>query len=410
MALWTWPTALVLVISDTTGNQSSYRRVSIMLRRTCTFLTFGLCLLLAPHAARALETDQFTLPPDDLVDATPIISKKVMAAIETAVDKCNQQYREHLAKSESAEKPWEILYHRHQAKEAKAGIAIPKMVYDQIGKGLPEASIEIWLRKTKFEEGQVLFELPYDKSIFGMSAATKPLLLGAMAPTVKLHGVLMGTDKVGHVVQQGYDYLVAYRKALKEGKTEAKAVRAAVKLGVKMERSWGGQWWTGAYSNADLACNYAGFKFYLNLTQPVKIGDKTHPPILIRQDDQWCVNPAIKGQPLKPFVTLHYDEAFNPAWHDVTMRPFVRNGIRTRGAEWAAHYRTDRTREQKRLKELSTWFGEDYGHCGFKDVITVVNAYFDTLPATASEPTPPAEPDPDSDIPPLAADTTEDSN
>jgi hypothetical protein len=141
----------------------------------------------------------------------------------------------------------------------------------------------------------------------------------------------------------------------------------------------------------------------------VKIGKKTHPPILIRQDDQWSVNPEIKGQPLKPFVTLHYDEAFNPAWHDATMRPFIRDGIRKRGADWAEYYGTDRQREHKRLKELSTWFGEDYGHCGFKDVITIVNAYFDTLPLdqVATEPETPSDSEASAEAPSLAADTTD---
>src|SRR5204863_9734778 len=99
----------------------------------------------------------------------------------------------------------------------------------------------------------------------------------------------------------------------------------------------------GVYSNADLAANYAGLKFYLNLTRPVTIGRKTLPPVLVRDPrGQWALNPYRDGRPedlLRPFISDHLNEALNPSRYSEQMRSTVQSRLRRRSDKLVAFYR-----------------------------------------------------------------------
>ena len=71
---------------------------------------------------------------------------------------------------------------------------------------------------------------------------------------------------------------------------------------------------TGIRSNADLAANYAGFKFYRNLTEEVRIGDRVMPPMLVRQGPYWRLNDQVQPDSdfFTAFITPHWNEALNP--------------------------------------------------------------------------------------------------
>src|SRR6266550_4498514 len=83
-------------------------------------------------------------------------------------------------------------------------------------------------------------------------------------PTIRLYGIDLGTDKIGHIFQQGFEYLTRYEDALDGGTDEATAIAGAVHYGVRTELGLYGILLTGVYSNGDLAGNYAGFKFFRN--------------------------------------------------------------------------------------------------------------------------------------------------
>ena len=122
-------------------------------------------------------------------------------------------------------------------------------------------------------------------------------------PTIRLYGVDQGTDKIGHVFQQGYEYLTRYEDALAGGADEASALAGAVEYGVLTEKGLYGMLLTGVYSNGDLAGNYAGFKFYRNLFHEVKIGDRALPPILRRDGVHWTIDPDPRQH--RPAEALH---------------------------------------------------------------------------------------------------------
>lgn len=336
----------------------------------------GLLLVLAPPLV-ALETDQFTLPPKPLVDLGPQADQYLHQAIDRAVARTNQKIADLQRKLLAAEHDEDRRTLRQKIESLQRPGVIGRLLFDDVAQGMPETGLERWLRETEFSEAPGRFDVSCIRSIYGDVLWYKPLLVAAMAPTIKLHGVLQGTDKIGHLIQQGHKYYRLYHDARAEGKTDEQARAIAVAWGVESEKTWAGQWWTGAYSNADLAANYAGFKFYLNLCAPVKVGDVIRPPILTLDDSGlWRWNPATDDDWFAAFISEHFNEAFNPGWVDEPMREGITDRIGKLAPAWIAHYHTDEQTERDRLARLSLWHGEDYGHRGFDGVVTVVSAYY----------------------------------
>jgi hypothetical protein len=198
-----------------------------------------------------------------------------------------------------------------------------------------------------------------------------------LSPTINLNGIYLGTDKLGHFFEQGYEYYEVYRHELAHGRDEATAFRKAVELGVSQENGIYGKMIDNVYSNADLAANYAGLKFYINLTRPITLGGVHYEPILTFRDNRWQFNEKARRDFLRPFITEHLNEAMNPCRYSWPLRVGVRNNVRVLVPRWLAFYNTTLPQEQQRLQQITKWYGEDYGHSGFKNVVTLFDALAD---------------------------------
>ncbi|HBB87625.1 MAG TPA: hypothetical protein DC047_08435 [Blastocatellia bacterium] len=75
-------------------------------------------------------------------------------------------------------------------------------------------------------------------------------------PTMKVNGICIGSDKLGHFAQQGGQYFVMARR------TAGKTVADAEDFGERTEGGGFGLATTGVFSNADLEANRQGLKFY----------------------------------------------------------------------------------------------------------------------------------------------------
>jgi len=190
---------------------------------------------------------------------------------------------------------------------------------------------------------------------------------------VNLYGTYMGTDKIGHFLQQGREYYHAYRAEERRSQNMAAALQRAVRKGMGQERGILGRWATGVYSNADLATNYAGLKFYLNLTRTIQVGTVKRPPIVVLEDNHWKLNPDGENDVIRFFISDHFNEAMNPALCTKNLRKSVRKQVRERRKAWLEFYHTTAEQEDQRLQRLSTWHGEPYGHSKFHGVITIGN-------------------------------------
>jgi hypothetical protein len=189
------------------------------------------------------------------------------------------------------------------------------------------------------------------RSIYRVAFSPAPASFWVDAPTVNLYGHYMGTDKIDHFFQQGHEY---YEIAGKKGTI------AAIEHGVKLEHGIFGTLTTGVYSNADLAANYAGMKFYQNLQRSVVIGEVTHPAMFQRTEEGWRLREGLdSSRLLEPFLSNHLDESLNPSRYKFS-RMAIRAAVRQRCDAWTQFY-------SGRLHLLhdnfaTTWFGEEYGH------------------------------------------------
>ncbi len=77
-------------------------------------------------------------------------------------------------------------------------------------------------------------------------------------PTMKVNGICIGSDKLGHFFQQGFDYFAITQ-------TSGKTVADAEEFGERTEGGGFGLTTTGVFSNADLEANKQGLKFYKDL-------------------------------------------------------------------------------------------------------------------------------------------------
>src|SRR4051794_40339650 len=340
--------------------------------RALLLLSFCTTVLALTPPASALETDQFTVPTRPLPDIGPELDAYVAGTVWDVVQTLNTRAAGEERAARRSVWPWRD-YHRARASRLRSENLLTQRVYDNLGgPGLPECRIEIWARPPHFRAARDAgvadagFELPLSRCVYGDSLFDKPLLLAFLSPTVNVHGTYLGVDKLGHVFQHGFYYLQEYRQAESDGEGAAAATARAVRLGVDEEQGFYGALTTGVYSNADLAANYAGLKFYLNLTRTVHVNGRRLAPILRRRQGLWEINPAAGAEWLRPFVTDHCNESLNPCRYSSQLRDTVRRNFPERAEKWVAFYRSTRATEAERLKYLSTWYGEDYGHSGFE--------------------------------------------
>ena len=285
--------------------------------------------LVAPPVSLATETDQFTAPIVPLSDVGPELSRKVVEIIESD----------------------------------RSGRDPERVLFAWVGRNVFASRLVRWVREIRVTEPPVGFRPHFFRSIYG--TAFSPLLLSFLfdSPTVNLDGYYLGTDKIDHIFQQGHKYFEVIMKNEAGGANAAGAIAAAVAHGVKQEHLYFGTLASGVYSNADLAANYAGMKFYLNIQHPVWIGERLWPPLFERSGEGWRLRRGINpDRLLEPFLSNHLDESLNPSRYRFSRGP-IRSLVRHRCDQWARFYadRLDLVAPSGQ-SFATTWFGEEYGH------------------------------------------------
>lgn len=348
--------------------------------RALLLLSFCTTVLAITPAAPALETDQFTVPNGPLPDIGPELDVYVAGTVWDVALTLNTRAADEGRAAGRSVWPWRD-YHRARASRLRSEDLLARRVYDKLaGPGLPECRIELWAREHHFRAAREAgvadpgFEPPLSRCVYGDSLFDKPLLLAFLSPTMNVHGTYLGVDKLGHLFQHGFYYLQEYRQGESEGEGAAGATARAVRLGVDEEQGFYGALTTGVYSNADLAANYAGLKFYLNLTRPVRIAGRTLPPLLLRdRGGNWYFNPSRQpDRTLRLLVDDRFNEALNPSRFEGVLRDTVRDRLRPRAERLLEFYDTTPERERERMHELATWHGEPYGHCGFSSRLVTI--------------------------------------
>jgi len=323
-----------------------------MIRSAITFVV--LFALLAATRTLAMETDQFNLPPEPLADIAPEVEAYVAQHVQTAIETVNTQIAAHEAcvGSEAEPRPKTCgtnKQERSKLDQLRSPDAVAKAVYDQLGAGsIFITKTGTWLNSHKFEHEPSRYKAPYTESIYW----ERPINYATLSPTIRMYGVEFGTDKLDHLFQQGYTYYRKYTAALKEGKTEAEAIKAAVDYGRTSENLFFGYAVSGVYSNADLAANIAGLHFYKGLANDAHLADGA-----------WRLNGAQPSR-LQPYLTEHLNEAYNPSNYLPLLFPLIKSAVKTRAcSKWHAAFPTLTADALKvRSAALTTWKGLEYGY------------------------------------------------
>lgn len=360
--------------------------------RSLTALLICFALFARALAVRAFETNQYDLSPVPLADIGNEVSDYLQQKLREAVDNLNAQ----IAESEACLQPAAGAKSKAcNAKKAAAQLtylrsdeAVARATYDLLGAGTaPFSKIESWVENHKFQGRPARYKVGFWKSLF----LFWPVNYVAISPTVSLYGSEFGTDKFGHMFQQGYDYYKIYNRARDQGASPAEARSKAVQWGQRTEETKFGTLVTGVYSNGDLFGNYAGLKFYQGLTQAIRIGDDIRPPIFVLRNGFWAVNENfdMRSSVLKPLISDHLNEALNPSIFTqmLGLRWYVRRKVANRGcARWFDRY-PDLSREwlEQKSGALTLWHGEDYGFTDSDRFITIANTCFKELSNVPSD-------------------------
>jgi hypothetical protein len=343
------------------------------------FLCFA--LLISPSAAFAFETDQFNLPEKPLADIGAEVHDYVKENVEKAIEKINREInaRQNCLHNKTAKNCESAAKNRHRLNYLRSENAVARAVFNRLGAGIvPFTASGSWMESHRFTAQPARFKTSLKESIY----ATFPSNYLTISETVNLYGEQFGTDKIAHIFQQGYTYLRIYERALAKGLQKEAATKLATDWGRMSERTFYGKLVSGVYSNADLAANYAGLKFYQNLTAQVIIGERVKLPLVILENGFWKFNENVELSEnlLKPFLTAHLSEALNPSIYTkfFGLRSSVRGHVKKRACgEWRAlRPNVSKADYDEMSLRLRKWHGEDYGFTGNSNLITIGNTCF----------------------------------
>jgi ankyrin repeat protein len=327
-------------------------------------------LALPSEPARAHETDQFSVPiGKQFADLSDYISNIAYDALTEGVEKTNSKIQKALARNASADELAELHGPDVIANDVYTSFPNAVVLIEDIENyvGRPAIQRKYPGRIVGYQE----FSYIYDHNFFPLDP--RQVFKIWRASTIKVNGVYLGTDKIGHFTDMGMNFYKRYRAALKEGKSDEEARAAVIDFGtndaILGERGLIGLVSSGVYSNADLASNWAGMKFYMNLTQPAIVGGEMREPMLVRDGEFWALAPyATKDSDfVLAFITEHFDEVLNPSLHTKGMRDSVTKAIEKRAGIVLAWYADANGMQRapeyfdERMEELRTYYGEDYG-------------------------------------------------
>lgn len=367
-----------------------------MKRQTIIRIFLCFALLIQSTTAFAFETDQYNLPPAPLADIGDEVSQYAAQNIRQAISKLNAEILARQSCLNNDFKSSVKIKCDSPDKEIKkltslrSEQAAAREVYNLLGTGFPPfTSSGTWMESHHFAVSPARYKTDFYDSIF----LVFPTDFVGLSSTVNLYGAEFGTDKIAHFFQQGYSYYKTYNQGLAQGLTPEEAARKAVKWGQKTERTIYGSLISGVYSNADLFANYAGMKFYLGLTQSIKIGNGERGAILVLRNGFWAFNDEnnLSKQLIKLFISNHLNEAFNPSVFTKMfgLRAFVRRRVKKQSCrQWFKKYpNLSQTELENTSKALKFWNGEDYGFTGSKNFITIANTCFDekNFPSISSD-------------------------
>lgn len=156
-----------------------------------------------------------------------------------------------------------LAHARTAAGATPTGAAVVQGLFDELGvnTSVGRSAIEDWAPSL----GATKVHLPVQSSTKYAGVRfriwSNPLF-PILNPTMRVNGICIGSDKLGHFLQQGHEYFVNHFLG---ASTPAAGQAAAERYGESTEAGGYGLMTTGVFSNADLEANRKGLQFYRDL-------------------------------------------------------------------------------------------------------------------------------------------------
>jgi hypothetical protein len=246
-----------------------------MLRIALTLLVLNL------SAAFAVETDQFLAWGSDLQDSTTPLNQYLNQTLQRALSKVNHQ----MNKSYSCE---EVAY----------------KVMTEIKGPYKISAISLFAGNSpkvdRYPKNEFISDSEYEKlSIHNRSIYRNYFV--KLGRTIKVNGVLMGTDKLGHMFLIGRAYYKSYLEKQGRFSDEDFIQEQIIQGGVTGEYYLLGYIISGVFSFGDLEANFQGLQFAKRLCKGTN-------PYLKFEEGQWVQKVSVD---LKEYVNAYFDESFN---------------------------------------------------------------------------------------------------
>lgn len=260
-------------------------------RITCCVL----CLLALPVLVAAAEVDQFTKPegqPVELTDSAPILDAEINRRLEKAIQRANSRIMK------SNHKIMGARWLQPRCDEDR----LYQMLIGELGgsvvgqvESLAEESDQIDRRRIDFAHS-----IYRD---FDWQSSPTLVLSERLAAVIKLAGVEVGADKLGHFFTEGYSYFLATEQL-------HKGPEAGLLFGEWSESVYFGAQTTGVFSYADLTANFQGMRFWNRiLARQIDPLAGAKPKAYVEcKNDRWRQSDVFHWQ---EYVDIGWDERVN---------------------------------------------------------------------------------------------------
>ncbi len=270
--------------------------------------------------ALAYESDQLTWRERQLLDSTSIADDLMSELLAEAAARANER-------TGCAAPPDEV--HAVLAEEVHRATSRGRLVWERGLTRAPGFSVYSALLE-RSEADRFAFERRED--IFGDLTVWHSVILTLAGPcsTFEIAGVRIGSDKLDHFLDEGFNYWAhAQRRDLER----------ALARGTATERSFFGLLTSKAFSWADLHANYEGYLFYEALL------DEDRGYFAVRDG---CV---VEARPFswRDWIDADYDEVLNPP----TFTRLVERGVQEHLRE-----RTDQVCASRQAWNTGGWYRE----------------------------------------------------
>lgn len=268
------------------------KRANIFL---CGFIAIFLSRLVPAYAS---EVDSYTFTGFIREDAVGEINRELNELIESAIQTANH---------ENAYEPEELYQIIHKV---LGGFIITRL----------EEILE------QRDDGRIMIVDIRDSIYSGLWAFWAPSLMLSkkIGGVFKADGFIVGTDKLGHFVSQGFTYYkICYLKG--------DGIEKAMLYGINSELTYFGFAATGIFSYGDLAANFQGMRFWNDFLgrYPDILGIQ-QAPYIQKQNGQWAL---VNRVDISRYLDAAWDERVN---QNMFRNPMIRDEVATKIKEAAA--------------------------------------------------------------------------